>query len=176
MHDPIRGSGGNAASADKPTLYADLSGAVDALLEGETDPVANAANAAAAIYHGLPGLNWAGFYYVRGQALVLGPFQGKPACIRLPLVPPLGVCATAVVERRSVLVRDVMAFAGHVACDPASRAELVTPITVGGRIVAVLDLDSPEPGRFDGDDQRGLEAIAAVLARHLGHGQKSRSA
>lgn len=152
---------------DSACAYADLAAEIDALLAGEPDQVANAANAAAAIYHGLPDLNWAGFYRVAGEELVLGPFQGRPACIRIALNPrgPRGVCATAAAEARSVLVADVHDFPGHIACDAASRAELVTPIVVDGRVVAVLDLDSPTPGRFTEADRLGCEQVAAVLSR-----------
>jgi GAF domain-containing protein len=151
-------------------LYQTLAEELDALLHGEPDPIANAANAAAAIYHSLPELNWAGFYFLRGQELVLGPFQGKPACVRIPL--GKGVCGTAAAERRSVLVPDVQAFPGHIACDAASRSELVVPLltkagpTEAG-VLGVLDLDSPLAGRFDAADQAGCEAIAAMLVRHL---------
>jgi L-methionine (R)-S-oxide reductase len=148
----------------KATLYRTLANEIDALLTGETDPIANAANTAAAIYHSLPALNWAGFYFLRGAELVLGPFQGRPACVRIPL--GRGVCGAAAAERRSVLVADVAAFPGHIACDPASRAELVVPLLAGGRVLGVLDLDSPERARFDAEDQAGCETLAAILVRH----------
>ncbi|HSU04086.1 MAG TPA: GAF domain-containing protein, partial [Acetobacteraceae bacterium] len=121
--------------------YKELAVALDALLSGETDVVANAANAAAAIYYSLPDLNWAGVYFLRGSELVLGPFQGRPACVRIPL--GRGVCGTAAAERRSLLVPDVTAFPGHIACDTASRSELVVPLIADGRLLGVLDLDSP---------------------------------
>ena len=156
-------------------LYQALIEELDALLSDETDPIANAANAAAAIYHGLPDLNWAGFYFLRGRELVLGPFQGKPACVRIPL--GKGVCGTAAEERRSVLVDDVLTFPGHIACDIASRSELAVPLLtkavpieaglIGDRVLGVLDLDSPLPGRFNHADQAGCEAIAVMLVRHL---------
>jgi GAF domain-containing protein len=146
-------------------LYRDLADELTALLTGEIDPIANAANTAAAIYHSLPNLNWAGLYYLRGNELVLGPFQGKPACVRIPL--GSGVCGTAAAERRSVLVPDVHEFPGHIACDAASRAELVVPLLRDGQVLGVLDLDSPVPGRFDADDQAGCEALAAILVSHL---------
>jgi GAF domain-containing protein len=149
----------------QPTSYAELAAQIDALLTGETDPVANLANAAAAIYHGLPDLNWAGFYLLKRDQLVLGPFQGKPACVRIPL--GKGVCGTAAVLRQSVLVRDVHAFAGHIACDSASESELVVPMTIGDRLIGVLDLDSPRLARFDAEDQAGCEALVAVILRHL---------
>ena len=128
MHDPLRATPWTATreGGGRSALYNDLAEELDALLRGETDPVANAANTAAAIYHSLPDLNWVGFYFVRGQELVLGPFQGKPACVRIPL--GKGVCGTAAAERRSVLVADVHAFPGHIACDAASRSELVVPL------------------------------------------------
>jgi GAF domain-containing protein len=149
----------------KAALYHALAGELDALLSGEPDSVANAANAAAAIYHSLPALNWAGFYFLQGTELVLGPFQGRPACVRIPL--GRGVCGLAAVERRSILVPDVEMFPGHIACDSASRSELVVPLMAAGRLVGVLDLDSPELNRFDPDDQAGCEALAAVIVRHL---------
>jgi L-methionine (R)-S-oxide reductase len=160
----VRQGGGQSA------LYQDLAEELGALLLGETDPIANDANTAAAIYHTLPDLNWVGFYFARGQELVLGPFQGKPACVRIPI--GKGVCGTAAAERRSVLVADVHAFPGHIACDAASRSELVVPLlTTAGPsdtgLLGVLDLDSPLPGRFDAADQAGCEAIAAILVRHL---------
>jgi L-methionine (R)-S-oxide reductase len=172
MHDPLRAAPWTAIrkGSGQLALYHDLAEALDALLRGETDPVANAANTAAAIYHSLPDLNWVGFYFVRGQELVLGPFQGKPACVRIPL--GKGVCGTAAAERRSVLVADVHAFPGHIACDAASRSELVVPLLANtglsdAGVLGVLDLDSPLPGRFDATDQASCEVIAAVLMRHL---------
>jgi GAF domain-containing protein len=144
--------------------YADLASQIEGLLAGETDQTANLANAAAAIYHSLPGLNWAGFYLLRGPELVLGPFQGKPACVRIQV--GKGVCGTAAARRQSVLVQDVHAFPDHIACDPASRAELVVPLLHGEALIGVLDLDSPLPARFDADDQAGCEALAAIIVRH----------
>jgi GAF domain-containing protein len=155
----VQQDGGRAA------LYNILAEEVDALLRGETDPVANTANAAAALYHSLPDVNWVGFYLLRGEELVLGPFQGKPACVRIPL--GKGVRGTAAAERRSVLVADVHAFPGHIACDAASRSELVVPLLTDTGLLGVLDLDSPLPGRFDMADQSGCEAIAAIVVRHL---------
>ena len=136
------------------------------MLAGETDVIANLANAAAAIYHTLPSLNWAGFYLARGTELVLGPFQGKPACVRIPF--GNGVCGTAAVRRESMLVPDVHAFPGHIACDAASRSELVVPLIRDRTLIGVLDLDSPLPARFDARDQAGCEALVAVILRHLG--------
>jgi L-methionine (R)-S-oxide reductase len=149
----------------KPVLYDELARELDALLTGETDSLANTANAVAAIYYALPDLNWAGFYFLRGDELVLGPFQGRPACARIPL--GKGVCGTAVAQRHPVLVRDVAAFPGHIACDTASRSELVVPLLAGDVLFGVLDLDSPVVGRFDAQDQAGCEALAAITARHL---------
>jgi GAF domain-containing protein len=147
-------------------LYCDLAAELEALLSGETDPIANAANAAAAIYHSLPALNWAGLYFLRDGELVLGPFQGKPACVRIPM--GKGVCGTAAAEGRSILVEDVHTFPGHIACDPESRAELVVPLMREAHVVGVLDLDSPIRGRFDATDRAGCENLAAILVPHLG--------
>lgn len=149
----------------KPAMYEELARELDALLAGESDVLANAANAAAAIYHALPDLNWAGFYFLRGEQLVLGPFQGRPACVRIPL--GKGVCGTAAAQHRTLLVPDVEAFPGHIACDAASRSELVVPLLSGDTMLGVLDLDSPIVGRFDAQDQAGCEALAAIIARHL---------
>jgi GAF domain-containing protein len=148
------------------TMYGDLAAQIDGLLAGETDFTANLANAAAAIYHALPDLNWAGFYLLRGSELVLGPFQGRPACVRIPM--GRGVCGTAAERRASVLVPDVHEFPGHIACDSASRSELVMPLISGGHLLGVLDLDSPLLARFDARDQAGCEALVAVILRHLG--------
>lgn len=149
-----------ATTGSKSEVYAQLLEQAQALLAGETDRVANAANLAALIWHGLPGLNWAGFYFHDGRELVLGPFQGKPACIRIAL--GKGVCGTAAQERRTVIVKDVHAFPGHIACDAASNSEIVVPLVRDGTLLGVLDLDSPQAGRFDAADQSGLEAVAAV--------------
>jgi L-methionine (R)-S-oxide reductase len=168
MHDATHAAPWTAElwpAQDKCALYRDLAQELEALLAGENDATANAANAVAAIYHSLPALNWAGFYLVRGDELVLGPFQGKPACVRIPI--GRGVCGTAARERRSVLVPDVEAFPGHIACDSASRSELVVPLLEGDRLLGVLDLDSPDLGRFDTEDQAGCEALAAIVVRHL---------
>ena len=160
-------------SFDKSALYRDLRSALDALTAGEPDAVANMANAAALLWQYLPNLNWAGFYRLigadpstgSGGTLVLGPFQGKPACIRIAL--GSGVCGTAAAARATQLVEDVHAFPGHIACDAASRSELVVPLIAGGRLLGVLDLDSPLPARFDAVDQAGCEALAALLAARL---------
>jgi L-methionine (R)-S-oxide reductase len=152
--------------SDKSVLYAELVGQIEGLLSGETDAVANLANAAAVIYHGLPVLNWAGFYLAHGEELVLGPFQGKPACVRIAI--GNGVCGTAALRRRSVLVPDVHNFPNHIACDEASRSELVVPLIRSHTLLGVLDLDSPHAARFDVQDQSGCEALVAVIIRHLG--------
>lgn len=147
-------------AADKPGLYRELAEQARALLHGEHDAVANAANLASLLFHALPGLNWAGFYFMKDGELVLGPFQGKPACVRIAV--GKGVCGTAAARRETVVVADVHAFPGHIACDSASNSEIVVPLVRGGAVVGVLDLDSPQPGRFDDDDRRGLEALAAL--------------
>jgi GAF domain-containing protein len=167
MHDPTRPAPWTVAqrAPDRHALYRELAVELDGLLTGETDFVACAANAAAAIYHAVPDLNWAGFYFRRGDELVLGPFQGRPACVRIPF--GKGVCGTAASERRSVLVPDVEAFPGHIACDTASRSELVVPLLPGGSLLGVLDLDSPLLGRFDETDRDGCEALARLIGRHL---------
>lgn len=146
---------------NKPALYAELVGQLRAMLQGERDWLANFANTSALIFQTLPDLNWAGFYLRRGGELVLGPFQGKPACVRI--ANGRGVCGGAVEQRCSLVVPDVHAFPGHIACDSASRSELVVPLTLDGRIIGVLDLDSPSPGRFDEDDRAGCEQLAAIL-------------
>ena len=149
-------------AGSKADLYRDLLGALDALTADEPDAIANMANAAALVWQYLPDLNWAGFYRMVGGELVLGPFQGKAACIRIPL--GKGVCGTAAATRETQLVEDVHAFPGHIACDAASRSELVVPIVHDGRLIGVLDLDSPEPARFDAEDAAGCEALCARLA------------
>lgn len=140
--------------------YPELRAQLGALLEGEQDSIANAANMAALLYHSLPNVNWVGFYFLKGGELVLGPFQGKPACVRIPV--GKGVCGTAAARRESVLVPDVHAFPGHIACDTASRSELVVPLLRNGALIGVLDLDSPMPVRFDEDDRTGCESLAAL--------------
>ncbi len=167
MHDPSRPAPWSSVQRDrsKGALYDELARELDALLGGEPDPVANAANAAAALYHALPELNWAGFYFLRGGELVLGPFQGRPACVRIAL--GQGVCGAAAAERRSVVVPDVEAFPGHIACDTASRSELVVPLLIGDTLVGVLDLDSPVLARFDETDRTGCEMLARVIGRHV---------
>lgn len=154
------------AAGEKPELYREILGALDALTAGEPDGIANMANAAALLWQYLPDLNWAGFYRNVDAGLVLGPFQGKPACIRIAL--GQGVCGTAAATRETQLVADVHAFPGHIACDAASASELVVPIVHEGRLIGVLDLDSPVTGRFDAEDAAGCEAIAALLAGRIG--------
>ena len=149
------------AAADKETLYRDLASALEGLIAGEPDPIANMANAIALIWETLPDLNWAGFYWMKGGELVLGPFQGKPACVRIPL--GKGVCGTAAENRETLVVPDVNAFAGHIACDAASRSEIVVPIVRGRTLVGVLDVDAPETARFDDEDRAGLERFVNAL-------------
>ncbi len=146
----------------KPDLYRELAASAAALVGGERDPVANMANVAALIWQFVPRLNWAGFYRVVGGELVLGPFQGAPACIRIPL--GQGVCGTAVASGETQLVPDVHAFPGHIACDTASASELVVPVRRGSVVVAVIDLDSPDLARFDAADARGIELLAVAIA------------
>jgi GAF domain-containing protein len=148
----------------KSELYRNLAAQLGALLAGERDPIANAANMAALIYHGLPDLNWAGFYFRQDGELVLGPFQGKPACVRIPH--GKGVCGKAAARAATVLVPDVHQFPGHIACDPVSRSELVVPLIEDGAVTGVLDLDSPLVGRFDEIDQAGCEQLVAVFVEH----------
>lgn len=146
---------------EKPEFYRELADQLGALLVDESDPIANAANTSALIFQMMPDLNWAGFYFLRSaDELVLGPFQGKPACVRIAV--GRGVCGTAVERRAAVLVEDVLAFPGHIACDAASRSELVVPLIRNDAVLGVLDLDSPLPGRFDNDDQVGVERLAAI--------------
>jgi GAF domain-containing protein len=148
-------------SSSKPEFYRELAGQLQALLDGEADPIANAANTSALIFQMLPDLNWAGFYFLQSDdELVLGPFQGKPACVRIAV--GRGVCGTAIEKEQSILVEDVHAFPGHIACDAASRSELVVPLFRDGLVFGVIDLDSPLPGRFGKDDQAGIEALSAI--------------
>jgi L-methionine (R)-S-oxide reductase len=149
------------SDASKPDCYRELLAQLAALFAAETDGLANAANFSALLYQVLPGLNWVGFYFVRADELVLGPFQGKVACIRIAL--GRGVCGTAAQRRRTVVVPDVHAFPGHIACDAASRSEIVVPLIKTGELLGVLDLDSPELARFDDDDRVGLEAAVQLL-------------
>ncbi|MDQ3074697.1 MAG: GAF domain-containing protein [Pseudomonadota bacterium] len=155
------------AATDKATLYDELAAALDALTAGETDAIANMANAAALIFESLPDLNWAGFYRNVGGELVVGPFQGRAACIRISF--GIGVCGAAAATLKVQRVDDVHAFAGHIACDAASNSELVVPIVgADGVLIAVLDLDSPLTARFDAEDEAGCVALGAILARALG--------
>ncbi len=149
---------------DKTPIYQSLLQAARALLEAETDPIANAANLSALLFNTLPDLNWAGFYILRQTGLVLGPFQGKPACVRIAL--GKGVCGTAAAQQKTVLVKDVHAFAGHIACDAASNSEIVVPIIKEGKLWGVLDIDSPLKARFDETDQHFLEQLADLFARY----------
>ena len=151
----------------KPELYRNLAEQLGALIAGEPDRIANTANMAALIYHGLPDLNWAGFYFRQDGELVLGPFQGKPACVRIPL--GKGFCGAAAGRAATVLVPDVHDFPGHIACDPVSRSELVVPLMEAGAVSGVLDLDSPLFARFDEIDQAGCEQLVALFVDHHRH-------
>lgn len=149
-------------TANKAEFYRELTSQLGGLLTGERDFIANAANTSALLYQMMPDLNWAGFYFLRANdELVLGPFQGKVACVRIPK--GKGVCGAAVQRRETVLVEDVHAFPGHIACDSASRSELVVPLIAGGKVLGVIDLDSPSPSRFDAEDQAGIEQVAAIF-------------
>ncbi len=158
-----------ARATSKPQLYEELAVQASAMLEGEKDPVANAANLASLIWHLLPDLNWAGFYFLRegltGEELVVGPFQGKPACVRIPI--GKGVCGVAAARRATVIVPNVHEFDGHIFCDSASNSEIVVPLLDAGRLLGVLDLDSPKLARFDEADRAGLELIAAIWVKSL---------
>ena len=153
-----------ALKSDRPGtkagLLSELLSQARALLAGERDATANAANLAALVFHTLPDLNWAGFYWMKQGELVLGPFQGKPACVRIAI--GAGVCGTAARDMRTVVVEDVHRFPGHIACDSASNSEVVVPLVRGGKVIGVLDLDSPSARRFDDEDARALEALAAI--------------
>ncbi len=153
-------------AGSKPEQYAQLLAQARALVHGENDRIANAANLSALVYHALPQLNWVGFYFFDGTELVVGPFQGLPACVRIPL--HKGVCGAAARSRQTQRVDDVDAFPGHIACDSASRSELVVPLLRGDVLIGVFDIDSPLLARFDADDQYGLEAIAQVFVEALG--------
>jgi GAF domain-containing protein len=146
-------------------LYHSLTRELAALLEGERDLIANAANCAALLYHSLGDVNWVGFYFLRDGELVVGPFQGKPACVRIAL--GKGVCGTAAFERKTQLVQDVHAFAGHIVCDPDSRSEIVVPLIRHGELLGVLDIDSPRKGRFTETDRAGIEALAREFLARL---------
>ena len=152
-------------AADKAGQYAELAEQAHGLLHGERDRIANAANFAALIYQTLPDLNWAGFYFFDGTELVVGPFQGKPACVRIAL--GKGVCGTAAATRETQVVRDVHAFAGHIACDAASRSEIVVPLYAGEQLIGVWDVDSPKLARFDDEDRAGMERLASIFVASL---------
>lgn len=156
----------SSLTGSKPEQYAQLLAQARALMAGESDRIANAANLSALLFNGLPELNWAGFYFFDGRELVVGPFQGLPACVRIPL--DRGVCGAAARSGRTQRIADVHAFPGHIACDAASRSELVVPLLHADALVGVLDLDSPRPDRFDADDQAGIEAIARAWVETLG--------
>lgn len=150
-----------ADTGSKPEFYRELELQLASLFEGEHDAIANAANMSALLFMAMPELNWAGFYFLPEgtDVLVVGPFQGKPACVRIPI--GKGVCGTAVATRETILVPDVHAFPGHIACDAASQSELVVPLIRDGKVLGVLDLDSPRAGRFDAEDQAGVERLVA---------------
>ncbi len=152
-------------SRGKPALYRDLAASLASLLDGETDALANLSNATALLSGALDRINWCGFYLLRGGELVLGPFQGKPACVRITL--GKGVCGTAAARRETLVVPDVNAFPGHIACDAGSRSEIVVPIFSGGALYGVLDVDSPETNRFDGEDRAGLEEFVSALVPRI---------
>ncbi|MET7771400.1 GAF domain-containing protein [Nocardia sp. NPDC005366] len=152
-------------SGDRTEQYRELNAQATELIAGESDRIANAANLSALIFHALPRLNWAGFYFFDGRELVVGPFQGKPACVRIAL--GRGVCGTAARTQQTQVIPDVHAFPGHIACDPGSRSEIVVPLVRDGTLIGVLDLDSPDPGRFDDTDRHGLEAVARVFLESL---------
>lgn len=146
--------------------YDELVQQADGLMAGQRHRIANAANLSALIFNSLPDINWAGFYFLEGDELIVGPFQGQPACVQIPL--GKGVCGTAALTRSTQRVEDVHAYAGHIACDPASRSEIVVPLIVNDQLIGVLDIDSPRPGRFSAEDQAGIEALAAAYVRSVG--------
>jgi L-methionine (R)-S-oxide reductase len=148
-------------TTSKSELYNQLAAQLSSLLAGELDLIANAANSSALVFHSLPDLNWAGFYFVKDNELVLGPFQGRPACVRIGI--GKGVCGTAAAKRVTTIVRDVHEFPGHIACDSASKSEIVVPLIKGERLIGVLDLDSPVLGRFDDEDAIGLNRLVSAL-------------
>ncbi|HJT98732.1 MAG TPA: GAF domain-containing protein [Rhodanobacteraceae bacterium] len=152
-------------SAGKTDQYAELAGQAAALLAGERDRIANAANFASLVWHALPSINWCGFYFYDGEELVVGPFQGRPACVRIAL--GKGVCGTAAAERKTQVVADVDAFAGHIACDSASRSEIVVPLVDGHRLIGVWDVDSPELARFDDEDRAGMQRLCEIYVASL---------
>jgi GAF domain-containing protein len=147
-------------SGSKSEIYADLVLQARGIFEGERDWLANAANLSALIFNGLEDLNWSGFYFLRGDELVLGPFQGKPACVRIAL--GKGVCGMSAAQRKTIVVEDVEKFPGHIACDAASQSEIVVPLIVNGKLIGVLDIDAPLASRFDDEDRRGIEKLAEL--------------
>ena len=154
------------SNSTKAELYRELAAQCRALIDGETDSIANMANCAALIFHSVPRLNWAGFYLLKGGELILGPFQGRPACVRIAL--GRGVCGTAAENHSTLRVADVTKFPGHIACDTASRSEIVVPLlTEDSGLIGVLDVDSPELDRFDAEDEAGLTALAKIIARKI---------
>jgi L-methionine (R)-S-oxide reductase len=155
-------------TVSKAERYRELTRSLEALLEAETDALANLSNAVGLLAHSLDRINWCGFYLLRGEELVLGPFQGQPACVRIPV--GNGVCGTAAARRETLVVPDVEKFPGHIACDPSSRSEIVVPIVEGDVLRGVLDVDSPEVGRFDDEDRAGLEAFVGALAPRVAWG------
>lgn len=156
----------NTLSGDKADQYAQLLEQARGLMHGERDRTANAANLSSLVFHALPDLNWVGFYFFDGTELVVGPFQGHPACVRIAL--GRGVCGSAAVTRQTQRIADVDAFPGHIPCDSASRSELVVPLYLGNTLIGVFDLDSPRLDRFDAADQHGLEAVASAFIESLG--------
>ena len=152
-------------STTKAELYDDLAEQARGLLAGERDRIANAANFAALVWYALPGINWCGFYFYDGQELVVGPFQGKPACVRIAL--GKGVCGTAAATRETQIVRDVHAFPGHIACDAASRSEIVVPLVDDGKLIGVWDVDSPDLARFDDEDRAGMQRLCTIFMASL---------
>ena len=154
-------------ASSKHAAYEQICAQLQGLLENETNFVANAANTAALLFHSLPDVNWVGFYLAAGEELTLGPFQGKPACVRIPF--GKGVCGTAAATGETVAVPDVQDFPGHIVCDPASRSEIVVPLLNWGRVLGVLDVDSAVPNRFDDDDKEGLEAIVSIFLSAQAH-------
>jgi GAF domain-containing protein len=153
------------AAADKATLYRDLASALESLISGEPDPIANMANASALIFETLPDVNWVGFYRNVGDELIVGPFQGRPACIRIPF--GSGVCGAAAATRQVQRIEDVHAFPGHIACDSASNSEIVVPLIRDGDLIGVLDIDSPKTGRFSEEDESGVVKLGEILSRIL---------
>ena len=159
-------SSADLSKLPKPEMYRELAGQISALVQDETDPVANMANTAALIFHSVPRLNWVGFYLLKGGDLVLGPFQGRVACVRIAF--GKGVVGTAAEKLATIRVPDVNQFAGHIACDTASKSEIVVPLTSDdAHLLGVLDVDSPELNRFDDDDEAGLKAIGKIIAAKL---------